>query len=294
MATLLTLLAALLIPIPAQAPGNDYPWPSANMNQISPLRFYYRNCTDYAAWTLNVQLGGSTTDIRFDWSSTQAGGSGHARDWKQGAINRGKPVNDTPKRGAVAWWGSSHGGGYGHVAIVAEILDASNAVVVHEYNRGYTGTFGSRTINRSGDWPQAFLHIADLPDAPPTARRSSTNLAFGPSGYIPGLTSALPIPRPSSETVATAHLHISSTSQLVNIQETANLPRRRHPSSSNTPHPPPARSTGSPFIARNPSNVIPLRTTTPTNLPGRRTPTTSSPQRNELPGEAHSRQTVQQ
>ncbi|SEQ32801.1 Repeat domain-containing protein [Lentzea albida] len=183
-ASLLTLLASLLVSIPASALGNDYPWPSANMNQLSPLRFNYRNCTDYAAWTLNRQLGGSTSDIRFNWNSIQANNSGHARDWRQGAINRGKPVNDTPRRGAVAWWGASHGGGYGHVAMVAEVRDGGNTVVVHEYNRSNTGVFGTRALTRSNGWPEAFLHIADLPgaDVSGDGRADLVLVATGPTG----------------------------------------------------------------------------------------------------------------
>ncbi|USX52789.1 CHAP domain-containing protein [Lentzea sp. HUAS12] len=186
MAGLFALIAGLLWPTPAQALGNDYPWPNANMNQLSPLRFNYRNCTDYAAWTLNVQLGGSTSNIRFDWGSIQANNSGHARDWRQGALNRGKPVNDTPARGAVAWWGASQGGGFGHVAIVAEVLNGGGSVVVHEYNRANTGVFGTRTLSRSAGWPEAFLHIADIPEPQPqpSSRRSSTNVVFGPSGFL--------------------------------------------------------------------------------------------------------------
>ncbi|CRK59332.1 Choline binding protein D [Alloactinosynnema sp. L-07] len=172
---LVVVLGALSVPGTAHALGNNYPWPHASMSQHSPLRFVYRNCTDYAAWTLNKQLGGSTTDIRFDWSSIQAGGSGHARDWRQGALNRGKPVDGTPKRGAVAWWGSSHGGGYGHVAIVADVRDGGNTIEVHEYNHGYTGAFNARPITRSGDWPQDFLHIADLPDTPAPAPPSDAD-----------------------------------------------------------------------------------------------------------------------
>ncbi|GGM93398.1 hypothetical protein GCM10011609_33620 [Lentzea pudingi] len=145
------------------------------------LNFNYRNCTDYAARTLNRQLGGTTTDIRCNWSSIQSGNSDHAKDWRQGAINRGKPVDNMPKRGAVAWWGASHGGGYGH-AIVAEVRDGGNTVVVHEYNGSNTGRFGTRTLMRSGEWPQASLHIADLPDAPlagPAAPGAITVLTHG-------------------------------------------------------------------------------------------------------------------
>src|SRR4051812_28085855 len=35
--------------------ADDYPWPNANPNSLSPLRFNYRNCTDFVAWRLNEQ-----------------------------------------------------------------------------------------------------------------------------------------------------------------------------------------------------------------------------------------------
>jgi surface antigen len=167
-AVLMTIVMAMATSTPAHALGDDYPWPNANMNSYSPLGFAYRNCTDYAAWTINTQLGGSVGNIRFRWSDIQSGGSGHARDWRQGAINRGKPVDGTPAKGAVAWWGAGYGGGYGHVAIVAEVRDA-NSILVHEYNANWTGRFGSRVISRSSGWPEAFLHIADIagPPGPP-------------------------------------------------------------------------------------------------------------------------------
>lgn len=166
---LLLLVAGSLVVAgpPANALGDNYPWPNANMNQFSPLGFAYRNCTDYAAWTINTQLGGSTSDIRFRWSDIQSGGSGHARDWRQGAISRGKAVDQAPARGSVAWWGANFGGGYGHVAVVAEVRDGGNTVVVHEYNANWNGTFGTRTLYRGQtSWPQDFLHIADIPEPP--------------------------------------------------------------------------------------------------------------------------------
>jgi hypothetical protein len=45
-----------LPPSAVQAAGNDYPWPTADPGQMSPLRFN-RNCTDFVAWRLNTQVG---------------------------------------------------------------------------------------------------------------------------------------------------------------------------------------------------------------------------------------------
>lgn len=172
--SLLRVLLALLLAsgglavmaTPAHALGNDYPWQGESMSQYSPLGFAYRNCTDYAAWTLNTQKGGTTQNIKFKWSDIQSNNSGHARDWKQGAINRGKTVDGNPAIGAVAWWGSGFGGGYGHVAIVADY--GPTWAKLHEYNHNYQGTYNERVVHRNTSaWPQAFLHIADIPPPPP-------------------------------------------------------------------------------------------------------------------------------
>ncbi|MGN9909325.1 CHAP domain-containing protein [Phytohabitans sp. LJ34] len=160
---------------PAQALGDNYPWPNANMDALSPLRFAYRNCTDYAAWTINTQMGGSIGDYRFQWANIQYNGSGHAREWRMGAISRGIPVNGNPQRGAVAWWGSAYGGDYGHVAIVADVRNGGNTIDVHEYNANWNGRFGVRTLQRgTSAWPQDFLHIADIND-PPAQHRTDVN-----------------------------------------------------------------------------------------------------------------------
>ena len=107
---LIALVATLCLPAaPAQAativastpPVNDYPWPSANMNTLSPLRYNYRNCTDFVAWRLNKQAGRTTAPWAYTWSNLTPAG-GHAYQWKDQFPGK---VNNTPALGAVAWWG---------------------------------------------------------------------------------------------------------------------------------------------------------------------------------------------
>jgi len=144
--------------------GNDYPWPTASMNSLSPLRFYYRNCTDYAAYEINEQLGGNTTNnIQFSWSNINYKGDGNAEAWANGASGKW-PVNTTPAAGAVAWWAASpSNGNLGHVAIVASVSNSGGTIVVDEYNYDGHGTYGSRTLtNGVTDWPNDFIHIADI------------------------------------------------------------------------------------------------------------------------------------
>src|SRR4051794_39684968 len=150
------LSGIVLTSTPAGA-ANDYPWPTANSNQLSPLRFYYRNCTDFVAWKLNQARGGSVSNLKFTWSSLAfPGGDGNARGWKQGAINSGFAVNSTPSVGAVAWWGTEVGSGFGHVAIVTGV-NGDGSARVEEYNFGVSLGYGTRAAVRA----DAYLHIAD-------------------------------------------------------------------------------------------------------------------------------------
>jgi surface antigen len=154
---------------------NDYPWSSANMNQLSPLRFDYRNCTDYAAYEINEQMGGTTSGsgIKFDWAKIESGGVGDALAWKQGAINNygANSVNGTPAIGSIAWWAAAPANdGYGHVAIVSSVTNNGNTIVVAEYNYSYSspGNYGTRTLTKGvTDWPDDFLHIADVAPTSP-------------------------------------------------------------------------------------------------------------------------------
>ncbi|WP_420120628.1 Ig-like domain-containing protein [Nakamurella sp.] len=88
----------------------------ANSSTTWAWRFYggtwaetangYHNCTLYAAYRL--ALAGMPNPGR-SW--------GNARDW---AANLGGGDRN-PTVGSIAWWGSSRGGGYGHVAYVEQV-----------------------------------------------------------------------------------------------------------------------------------------------------------------------------
>lgn len=159
-----TAAAAPASPPAAEATigGNDYPWPTADMDRMSPLRFAYRNCTDYVAFKLNQQLGGSLSDVKFDWSTINYQGDGNARAWRQGAAGK-YMVDDKPGLGSVAWWGNA-AGGYGHTALVVAVAADGNSVQLNEYNRTLDGRFQEqpRTVQRGqAGWPEAFIHVAD-------------------------------------------------------------------------------------------------------------------------------------
>ncbi len=95
-------------------------------------RFAYRNCTDYVSWRIGR-----------DWGDIQSGGSGHAKYWRQGWIDRGRTVSTTPKIGAVAWWGATADNEFGHVAYVIAV-NGNGTVRVAEYNKNGTGLYGER------------------------------------------------------------------------------------------------------------------------------------------------------
>ncbi len=96
---------------------------------FSDRGFAYRNCTDYVAWRLGLT-----------WTDVSAGGDGSARAWKSGWINRSRSWGTSPQTGAVAWWGTETGGGYGHVAVVVAVNQDGTARVA-EYNADDLGNF---------------------------------------------------------------------------------------------------------------------------------------------------------
>ena len=174
LALLFGATATLMTIAPAKAStsvgGNDYPWPNADMNSFSPLKFNYRNCTDYAAYEINEQMGGNTTNnIKFSWSSINYKGDGNAEAWKNGATGKW-PVDTNPVVGSVAWWAATNNNKYGHVAIVASVSNKGNSIVVDEYNLLGTGLYGTRSLKKGvTDWPNKFIHVADITSGRPVA-----------------------------------------------------------------------------------------------------------------------------
>jgi surface antigen len=124
---------------------NDYPWPHANVNELSPLGYVYRNCTDFVAWRLNRDAGISIAPWKYSWSNLTPLG-GNAIDWKKSWIDKGWTVSHIPVPGAVAYWGKS-AGSEGHVAYV-QAVNLNNTVALEEYNWGGTNKYDARTIDQ--------------------------------------------------------------------------------------------------------------------------------------------------
>ena len=124
---------------------NDYPWPTANTDQLSPLGYVYRNCTDFVAWRLNRDAGITTAPWKYTWANLTPLG-GDAIDWKTSWLANGWTTSHTPIPGAVAWWGKS-GGPSGHVAYV-QAVNLNKTVTLEEYNWGGTNKYDTRTIDQ--------------------------------------------------------------------------------------------------------------------------------------------------
>ena len=147
-----TAQPAAAMSIDAYGKAKSYPLSRASMSTIDPLKYYARSCASYTAYkVLHV-------------SDVKVYHAGNAVQWKKWAIDHGYKVNKTPAVGAIAWYGSSYGRGYGHVAWVQTRNAAGTKVHLREYGWPTRGKFGERDVNKSQrSWPQYFLHVEQKP-----------------------------------------------------------------------------------------------------------------------------------
>ncbi|MBH0109503.1 CHAP domain-containing protein [Salinibacterium sp. NG22] len=124
----------------AQALGDDYPWPTAG-SSLSPLNYYYRQCTDFVAWRLNRDVGSFAAPFRWAWADLTPNG-GDAYQWKSAWETHGWTVSATPVVGSVAWFGWDN-----HVSYVKQV-NSDGSVLLEEYNYVYL-SYGQRTIPAS-------------------------------------------------------------------------------------------------------------------------------------------------
>ncbi len=160
---MLVLVAGLLALSPmtpqssqATIGSDDYPArlkTAAQDSLADPWLFYNRECTSFVAWRLNHDAGVAFHNYYRDvhW--------GNASNWRYAANRVGVPVDDTPARGAVAWWAAgSPGSSRGHVAWV--MSRTTSSITIEEYNYLSAGRYDRRTIStNSSMWPTAFLHF---------------------------------------------------------------------------------------------------------------------------------------
>ncbi|QYH35554.1 CHAP domain-containing protein [Salinibacterium sp. M195] len=127
--------------------GDDYPWPTAG-NTLSPLNYYFRQCTDFVAWRLNRDVGSYSAPFRWAWADLTPNG-GDAAQWKSAWESNGWTVSATPVVGSVAWFGWNN-----HVAYVKQVNE-DGTVLLEEYN--YIAlSYGQRTLAPSE--VEAFLY----------------------------------------------------------------------------------------------------------------------------------------
>ncbi|WGD37581.1 CHAP domain-containing protein [Lysinibacter sp. HNR] len=113
-----------------QEPGDDYPYKGTKESAgLSPLGYYYGNCTDFVAWRINRDAGVTAAPWKWVWKDLTPTG-GHGKLWGSAWSFHGWPKGDTPRPGAIAWFDIA---GYGHVAYV-QAVNEDGTVFIEEYN----------------------------------------------------------------------------------------------------------------------------------------------------------------
>lgn len=143
-----------------QTTGNDdYPFKDRGGGVNEQSQFYFRQCTDFAWWRLNQQLGGDANNIKVTNTSFQPK-LGNGGEWDAGWRAKGWPVDNTPEVGAMAVFKPGVSGAdptYGHIAVVKEVH--GDKVVIEEYNALVPLGYGTRELPANG--VSYYLHIPD-------------------------------------------------------------------------------------------------------------------------------------
>lgn len=140
------------------APVDDYPWPNAPQDALSPLRYSYRDCTDFVAWRINRDLGVTSAPWMYTWGQLRLT-NGDAIGWKPDWISHGWGVSGVPSAGMIGWYGTS-AGAYGHVNYVQKV-NTDGSIHVEEYNWSPNHqAYNERTIPAAGPYfPDSFLSM---------------------------------------------------------------------------------------------------------------------------------------
>lgn len=140
------------------APVDDYPWPNAPQNDFSPLRYSYRDCTDFAAWRINRDLGCTSAPWMYTWGQLRLT-NGNAIGWHDDWQTHGWGVSTTAKAGTIGWYGPK-AGSEGHVCYIQNVA-SDGTVTIEEYNwLPYSQAYNKnlRTQKPSDSlYPDAFL-----------------------------------------------------------------------------------------------------------------------------------------
>jgi surface antigen len=117
------------------APTDDYPWPNAPQDSMSPLRYSYRDCTDFVAWRCNRDVGCTSAPWKYTWGNLRwqgAGGNGDAIGWRDDWVKYGRGVDLPAAAGLIGWYGTK-AGTYGHVCYIQAVA-ADGTITIEEYN----------------------------------------------------------------------------------------------------------------------------------------------------------------
>lgn len=115
------------------APKDDYPWRNAPEDSLSPLRYSYRDCTDFVAWRINRDNGVTSSPWKYTWGNLRwqgPGGNGDAIGWRADWIRYGRKVDLPAAPGRIGWYNT---GSYGHVCYIQAVA-SNGTVTIEEYN----------------------------------------------------------------------------------------------------------------------------------------------------------------
>lgn len=145
------------VPGSVAAPVDDYPWPDAPQDDMSPLRYSYRDCTDFVAWRCNRDNNCVASPWKWTWANLRYQ-NGDAIGWHDDWQHYGRGVDLPASAGTIAWYGSKVGA-YGHVAYVQAVA-ADGTLHLEEYNWGDTQAYNQRdAAPGSTYYPDSFLAI---------------------------------------------------------------------------------------------------------------------------------------
>lgn len=145
------------------AAGDDYPGRDWTPDVGSVAGGLARECVDFTAWRMRQLTPG------FDKNDPYYGTwyvLGNGAQWGSSASALGYKVDNNPKAGDIAYWG----GGFGHVAFVAEVK-ANGNIIIEEYNMiipggGGASDYSYHTREISSGEPAGFIHFLDDPKHP--------------------------------------------------------------------------------------------------------------------------------
>lgn len=141
---------------------DDYPWANQVEAPNPVTGMYYVNCTDFALWRLNQQVGATDPNSpKFTNSNFASVPLGNGGEWATAWRARGWPADNTPEVGAMAHFAPGAVGAsqqYGHIAVVQAVND-DGTVTIEEYNGATPYKYSTRTV--PADQVTTYLHIPD-------------------------------------------------------------------------------------------------------------------------------------